>query len=152
LFVLCSFLLVFCVGALPALVIGAILLGALSNVISNPLAQFLWCFTFAFTGGITALVFQKILLVFGTALLGAFMIVSGVDALWLNTKIVYLLPALIGSFFNGETLSLPDNINRQIFWVLVSSMLVGFIVGSILQFKFLNPSKISIPQKKRSKK
>jgi len=140
LFIFSTFLIVFCIGALPALLIGAILLSTpLSRMISDPLAQFLWCFTFVFTGGTIALIFQKTLLVFGTALLGSFMIISGVDALWLGVSFVHVLPNLVAGFINGQVFYVPAGIQNT-FWVLFAAMVAGFILGLLVQFKLTSAS------------
>jgi len=148
LFELLVFVGVFCVGALPALVLSATLLIPLHFILPTSLLQFLWCFGGAFIGGVMALIFQKTFIILGTALLGSFMTGTGIDALWLKTGFSSIVPSLISRWFSQQS-NLPplqtDPAAHTTLMVLTICMIFFFLVGAIVQFRWTSSGAMSNP-------
>jgi len=125
----------FFIGSFPGLPLSVTLLIPMHFILTTPLAQFLWCFAFMFMGGVLALIFQKVFIILGTSILGAFMIGIGLDSLWLHSGFSTIFPALITKFF-GSGNELPPITDQVPFIALTSSVCIIFLLGAVIQFRW----------------
>jgi len=113
------------------------------------LFHFLWCFAFAFGAGILTLMWQDLVLIVGTALIGSFQIGAGLDQLFFKTGFATVIPGFLSyalSFQPGGTR--PEYNNSVPFWIIFSIGIVVALLGALLQYRFtaaLSPSSVISP-------
>jgi len=131
-FVALMFVGIFCIGALLGLALAAGVLATPlgTKLLTGNLATFLTCGIAALGGGIIALVFQKILVVLGTAWGGAYMIGTGLDILLIHSGFASVIPELISQHHLPVS---GDNLNWKPIIVL-GGVLVLAIAGAVVQF------------------
>eukprot|EP01125_Pyxidicula_operculata_P001644 TRINITY_DN11488_c0_g1_i1.p1 TRINITY_DN11488_c0_g1~~TRINITY_DN11488_c0_g1_i1.p1 ORF type:complete len:277 (+),score=55.29 TRINITY_DN11488_c0_g1_i1:24-854(+) len=149
LFQMTLFFVLFFVGAVPSIILAALLLSTpISNVMVGQISQFLWCFTFAFIGGVTALIFQKYLIILGTSLIGTYLVLGGIDTLAFqgvfDDVIMDSISSLSSTSYSSASTSNftfpPPYLDAQLFWLEISGGILLFLLGLAIQYKFTSPS------------
>eukprot|EP01127_Copromyxa_protea_P018225 TRINITY_DN5683_c0_g1_i1.p1 TRINITY_DN5683_c0_g1~~TRINITY_DN5683_c0_g1_i1.p1 ORF type:complete len:261 (-),score=40.90 TRINITY_DN5683_c0_g1_i1:47-802(-) len=108
------------------------------GMFGSPFFNFLWCFSFAYLGGIVSLIWKDAEILIFTSLLGGYWIAVGFDRLMLESGFTDAVNSAVYYFIRMEYskesfVIVPKN---NWFWVLLGGSLSLALVGSIVQWRF----------------
>jgi len=125
---------IFLFGGMIGVLLGATVLAI--GIPGSPLFHYLWCFAFGFAGGILSLIWEDILVLFGSALLGSVIIGTGLDQLVFHSGFSTFINEFISQTFFLQSSPLVFVKEPTTFWIIFSGVLVVFLLGCIIQFKY----------------
>jgi len=135
-FVACFWIAMWLFGAFIGFILAASLLafGASGSALFN----YLWCFSFAYAGGITSLLWKDVVLIIVSSFLGSYWIALGFDRLicrsGFSDMVASVLYYLVRMEYHAEVFA--GTVHNNYYWALLSGFFVLSFVGMLVQWRF----------------